>query len=136
MANKKMTVVEKFTAIQAMLRGETVENFSAEQAQEFLAERIAQTQRKNAGGDGEKKLTKTQLENEGTKGVILEVLSHAHEAMSITDMQKSNTDLGALSNQKITALVSQLVTAKAVVRTEEKGKAHFALPSTEDVAED
>ena len=132
MANKKMTVVEKFTAIQAMLNGETVENFSTEQAQEFLAERIAQTQRKNAGKDGEKKLTKTQLENEDTKEIIMAVLSNAERAMSIGDMQKASTELADLSNQKLTSLVSQLVKADKVVRTEVKGKAHFALPSAEE----
>ena len=132
MANKKMTVVEKFTAIQAMLNGETVENFSIEQAQEFLAERIAQTQRKNAGKDGEKKLTKTQLENEDTKEIIVAVLSNAEKAMSIGDMQKASTELADLSNQKLTSLVSQLVKADKVVRTEVKGKAHFALPSIEE----
>ena len=131
MANKKMTVIEKFTAIQSMLNGETVENFSIEQAVAFLGERIAQTAKKNAGGDGEKKLTKTQLENKDTKQVIMAVLSPADSAMTIVDMQKANETLGGLSNQKISALLSQLVRNHEVERTEIKGKAHFALPTEE-----
>ena len=131
MANKKMTMTAQYEAIKALLNGETVENYSVEKAVEFIDGRIAQVAKKNAPG-GERKLTKTQLENEGTKGVILEVLSNVTEPVTIADMQKLSTALGALSNQKITALVSQLVKADAIVRTEEKGKAYFALPSAEE----
>jgi hypothetical protein len=130
MANKKMTMTAQYEAIKALLNGETVENYSVEQAVEFIDGRIAQVAKKNAPG-GERKLTKTQLENEGTKGVILEVLSNTTDPVTIADMQKLSTVLGALSNQKITALVSQLVKANAIVRTEEKGKAYFALPTEE-----
>lgn len=130
MASKKMTMTAQYEAIKALLNGETVENYSVEQAVEFIDGRIAQVAKKNAPG-GERKLTKTQLENEGTKGVILEVLSNTTNPVTIADMQKLSTALGALSNQKITALVSQLVKANAIVRTEEKGKAYFALPTEE-----
>lgn len=130
MANKKMTMTAHYEAIKAMLNGEAVENYSVEQAVEFIDGRIAQVAKKNATG-GERKLTKTQLENEGTKGVILEVLSNVTEPVTIADMQKLSTALGALSNQKITALVSQLAKANAIERTEVKGKAHFALPSAD-----
>ena len=130
MANKKMTMTAHYEAIKAMLNGEAVENYSVEQAVEFIDGRIAQVAKKNATG-GERKLTKTQLENEGTKGVILEVLSNVTEPVTIADMQKLSTALGALSNQKITALVSQLAKANAIERTEVKGKAYFALPSAE-----
>jgi hypothetical protein len=122
---KKMNMVEKFGAIKAMLNGEQVENFSIEQAIEFIDGRIEQVEKKNAAGGGERKPTKTQLENVGVKETILSVLTS--EPMSIGDIQKAGCNLGELSNQKISALLAQLIKAHKVVRTEIKGKAHFAL---------
>ena len=123
---KKMNTVEKFTAVKAMLNGEAVENFSVAEAIEFIEGRIDQVNKKNASGNGERKPTKTQLENEGVKGTILSALSAVGKPATITDLQKSCSDLADLSNQKISALLTQLVKANAVVRSEVKGKAHFA----------
>ena len=123
MANK-MKVVDKFGAIKEMLNGNSVENFSIADALEFIDERIAITEKKNANG-GERKPTKTQLENEGVKNTILAVLST--EPMCIGDMQKASAEMAEFSNQKISALLSQLLKAGKVVRTEVKGKAFFAL---------
>ena len=124
MANK-MKVVDKFGAIKEMLNGNSVENFSVADAVAFLDERIAITEKKNANGTGERKPTKTQLENEGIKEQILVGLSA--EPMSIGDMQKNIPAVAEMSNQKISALLTQLIKAHLVVRSEVKGKAHFAL---------
>ena len=123
---KKMNMVDKFTAVKAMLNGEQVENFSVADAIEFINGRIEQVNKKNASGNGERKPTKTQLENEGVKGDILNALSAVGKPATITDLQKSCVELADLSNQKISALLTQLVKANAVIRTEVKGKAHFA----------
>ena len=130
MANKKMTMTAQYEAIKALLNGETVENYTVENAVEFIDGRIAQVAKKNATG-GERKPTKTQLENEGTKTVIVDVLSNATEPMSILTMQKASTELGELSNQKSSSLLSQLIKSQVVVRTEIKGKAHFTLATEE-----
>lgn len=126
MANK-MKVVDKFQAVQAMLNGKTVENFTVEQAIEFINERIAIAVKKNANG-GERKPTATQIANEGVKEQIVSVLSETDEPMSIGDIGK---EIGILSCQKVSALVTQLVKANLVVRTEVKGKAFFALATEE-----
>ena len=126
MANK-MKVVDKFQAVQAMLNGKTVENFTVEQAIEFINERIAIAVKKNANG-GERKPTATQIANEGVKEQIVSVLSQADEPMSIGDIGK---EIGIPSCQKVSALVTQLVKAKVVVRSEVKGKAFFALATEE-----
>ena len=120
MANK-MKVVDKFGAIKEMLNGNSVENFSVADAVAFLDERIAITEKKNANG-GERKPTKTQLENEGIKEQILSVMST--NPMTIGEIGKA---IGIDSNQKVSALVTQLLKAGKVVRTEVKGKAFFAL---------
>lgn len=123
----KMKVVDKYEAIKAMLNGEKVENFSIEDAVAFMDERIAITEKKNASGGGERKPTKTQLENEGVKATILSVLSAEGQPMTIADIQKGSAELAEFSNQKLSALLTQLVKSNQVERTEVKGKAHFAL---------
>ena len=130
MANK-LKVVDKFSAIKAMLNGEKVENFSIEQAVEFINERIAITEKKNASGNGERKPTKEQIANEGVKENIVAVLGAIGAPVTITDLQKNSAELAEFSNQKISALLTQLVKGGKVVRSEVKGKAHFALAEQE-----
>lgn len=74
----------------------------------------------------DKKPTATQVVNEGIKDDILSALSH-DVPMTITDIQKSYSVLAELSNQRISALVRQLVADGKVVRVEEKRKAYFKL---------
>ena len=133
MANKKMTVVEKFTAIGEMLNGTYEGELTKEQALSFIKERIEQTRKKNASGSGEKKLTPEQVANEGIKENILALLATATEPMSLGEMMKSIE--GIKSNQHISALVTQLKNAHKVVRVEVKGKAMFRLPTAEESAE-
>lgn len=124
MANKK-TVVQMFEEIKA-LPGLTKEQV------EFLEKRIEITKKKNANRGENAKLTKTQLENEGIKETILSALSAIGEPTTIGNLVKSNAELTGYSNQKISALLTQLLKADKVVRTEVKGKAYYALPSAED----
>ena len=124
---KKMNMVEKFGAVKALLNGEKVEGFTLQDALTFIDGRIEVVNNKNAKG-GDRKPTKTQLENEGIKAQIIEVLSAEDKPMSIGDIGK---EIDIPSNQKVSALVTQLVRAKMVVRTEVKGKAYFALAKTD-----
>lgn len=133
----KMKVVDKFGAIKAMLNGKSVENFSVADAIAFLDERIAITEKKNASGSGaDRKPTKTQLENEQVKTDILAFLAEQENPVTIGDIMKG---VGIESSQKVSALVSQMLTVRkgvpnpegSVVRTEVKGKAHFALAEQE-----
>lgn len=129
---KKMNMVDKFTAIKALLNGEKVEGFSVADALEFLDTRIEQTEKKNASGGGERKPTKTQVENEGIKEQIVQYLSTCTEPVTIGDIGKA---IGVESCQKVSALVTQMLTVRKGVaveggvidRTEVKGKAYFAL---------
>ena len=121
MANKK-TVVQMYEEILA------IPTLTAEQ-KSFIEKRIEITQKKNANRTENAKPTKVQLENEGIKTTILSVLTT--EPMPIGEIIKSNAELAGYSNQKISALLTQLLKANAIVRTEVKGKAHYALPSVE-----
>ena len=71
----------------------------------------------------EKKPTATQIANEGIKNLILEVIGNS--SLTITEMQKINGELAELSNQKISALLKQMVENGSVVREEIKRKAYF-----------
>lgn len=79
-----------------------------------------QFEKKNSA---EKKPTTTQIANEGIKSVILETLGDS--SLTITEMQKINGELAELSNQKISALLKQMIESGSVVREEIKRKAHF-----------
>ena len=77
-----------------------------------------------------KKATKTQEQNIGIKATILKVLATIGSG-TVTDIQNGNEELSALSNQKISALVRQLVESGEVVKTVDKKKSIFSLTKSE-----
>ena len=77
-----------------------------------------------------KKATKTQEQNVGIKATILKVLATIGSG-TVTDIQNGNEELSALSNQKVSALVRQLVESGEVVRTTDKKKSIFSLAESE-----
>ena len=77
-----------------------------------------------------KKATKTQEQNVGIKATILEVLATIGSG-TVTDIQNGNEGLSALSNQKVSALVRQLVESGEVVKTTDKKKSIFSLTESE-----
>ena len=77
-----------------------------------------------------KKATKTQEQNVGIKATILKVLATIGSG-TVTDIQNGNEELSALSNQKVSALVRQLVESGDVVKTTDKKKSIFSLAKSE-----
>ena len=77
-----------------------------------------------------KKATKTQEQNVGIKATILKVLATIGSG-TVTDIQNGNEELSALSNQKVSALVRQLVESGEVVKTTDKKKSIFSLAENE-----
>lgn len=87
----------------------------------------AQTQKK-AASKGARKPSKTQIANEAHKAVIVEAMkAEPNRLFTITEMVKEFPFSEELSNQRVSAIVTQLKKADVVVRTEEKGKAYFKL---------
>ena len=78
----------------------------------------------------DKKATKTQEQNVGIKATILKVLATIGSG-TVTDIQNGNEELSALSNQKVSALVRQLVESGDVVKTTDKKKSIFSLAKSE-----
>lgn len=89
----------------------------------FIEHEIELLAKKNAS---DKKPTATQVANNSIKEVILATLESG-KAYTITEMQKANADLADLSNQKISALVRQLIADNLVRKEEIKRKAYFSL---------
>ena len=77
-----------------------------------------------------KKATKTQEQNVCIKATILKVLATIGSG-TVTDIQNGNEELSALSNQKVSALVRQLVESGDVVKTTDKKKSIFSLAKSE-----
>lgn len=111
--------MEKITNVKALSIVLDTCELSAE-VRAKLEKMKSQFEKKNSA---EKKPTATQIANEGIKSVILEVLGDS--SLTITEMQKINGELAELSNQKISALLKQMVESGSVVREEIKRKAHF-----------
>ena len=90
----------------------------------FINHELELLAKKNSG---EKKPTATQIANDGIKETILAVLESVGRGMTISEMQKANSELGELSTSKVSALVRQLKEDNVVERYEDKRKAYFKL---------
>lgn len=114
MANK-ITKKEMFTMIKAQVKD------NAEMVA-FIDHEIELLEKKASN----KKATKTQEANVGIKSTILAVLEGG-KSMTVTEMQGASAELGELSNQKVSALVRQLVESGEVVKTIDKKVSRFSL---------
>ena len=75
----------------------------------------------------ERKPTATQTANEGYKTCIVEFLQSADAPQTVTDILKGVPAFDGFSNQKVSALMTQLVNAGAVVKTTDKRRSYFAI---------
>ena len=88
---------------------------------EFAKGRIAVLDKKAEN----KKPTKTQEENVAIKNEIASVLTN--EGATVTEIQSKSEMLGGLSNQRVSALLRQMIADGVVVKTVDKKKSYFAL---------
>ena len=72
------------------------------------------------------KPTKTQVENETIKNTIFNTLQTTGKPMTVTQLLASE-ELNGLSNQKVSALLTQLRDVNKVVRTVEKKVAYYSI---------
>ncbi len=114
---KKMTKREMFAQLMA--------NYNlTEEERAFIEHEIELLEKKKSG---ERKPTKTQIENMGLKEVILEVLANAENPLTISELIKADERLAEYSTQKMAPLMTALVKEFKVVRIEEKRKAYFKI---------
>lgn len=114
MTNTKMTKRDHFNSILS---------YVADVDRDFILHELELLDRKNTA---ERKPTAVQVANEGIKTAILDGMT-PNTLYTVTDIQKGVPECGELSNQRVSALLRQLVESGAVVRTEDKRKAYFSL---------
>ena len=95
-----------------------------EEEREFIAHEIELLSKKSSG---ERKPTKTQIENEGLKAIVLEVLECAESPLTVSDIIKAHEQLCGLSTQKVTPLVSALEREGKIVKTVEKRRNYYSI---------
>lgn len=122
--NKKLTNVIALEMVLAM---------KEVQANQELVTKLelmkAQFEKKNKSGvraDGTKILTAEQKKNEIIKEQLIEVLARCEEPQQIKDLMRME-EFSEYSNQKLSALLKQLVTAEKVERVEDKKIAKFKI---------
>ena len=124
MAEKKITKRDMFNEIIKMMNGEQM-SVSSQAVIDFANHEIELLNKKSSSSSG--KQTKTQLENESYKEIILETLKTADKPITISELMRRNETIAELSNQRVSAMLSQLRKAEKIVRTYEKKKAYFSI---------
>ena len=114
MENKKMTKKDYFGVLLEMVSGN-------EELTNFITHEIELLEKKSSKSGQ----TKTQKENETIKEKIVETLRELGRYATITDIQEANAELGTYSNQKISALLKQLVDTQVIEKMIDKKKAYF-----------
>ena len=113
---KKLTKKEKFE----MVKGYIQDN---EMLIEFIDHEIELLNKKSSASGQ----TKTQKENEVIKEKIVLALTEINRPVSITELQSINEEMSLYSNQKLSALLKQMVDAGTVKKNIDKKKSYFEL---------
>ena len=121
MAEKKITKRESFAEIREILA-----ELGKDRLVGVMEHELELLAKKNASGSS--KPTAVQIANEGIKAEILECMAkEPNRLFTISEMQKVFPCCAELSNQRVSALVRQLIADGKVERLEEKRKAVFRI---------
>ena len=117
---KKLTKRDRF---EALLKLAEVQSDPA--MVEFINHEIDLLARKNAG---DKKPTANQIANDGYKDIIFaEMTANPDKLYTVTELIKTVDGLGDLSNQRVSALLRQMIEANGVEKIVDKRKSYFRL---------
>lgn len=122
MAEKRTTKKEYFRMVIDILKEHDREDLI-----QVMEHEIALIEKKSSNA----KLTKTQEANQNIKTLIIQELVRLGEPVTITDLLKNSVELyeaTAGSNQKVSALMTQLKTSGQVIRGQVGKKAVFSVP--------
>lgn len=114
MENKKLTKKEKFAMIKEYIQDN-------EMLMEFIDNEIDLLNKKASSSAK----TQTQKENENIKEEILKELSKLDRPVTITELQENSAPMKKYSNQKISALLRQLLNENRAEKIQDKKKAYF-----------
>lgn len=126
MAEKKMTKKDMFGAIIAVIEG--TDYAHKDEAIKFLAHEIELLDHKSANSG----MTKRQKENVEVNKLIKDALFEVAKPITITDLIAASPSLKPYTPQRISALLKIMKDNGEVIRTEDKKKAYFSLPVTDD----
>lgn len=112
---KKLTKIEMFTLILKELSDPTQIAFIEHEIELLENKKMVS-----------RKLTQTQKDNEILKLDIVKFLQTSGKSFTITELQKNVSSIENLSNQRVSALLTQLVNSGTVSKTYEKRKAYFS----------
>ena len=117
---KKLTKRDRFEALLKMSEVQANSDMVA-----FIEHEIELLAKKNAG---DKKPTAKQMENDTVKQVILdEMTANPDKLYTVTDLIKGVSDLTDYSNQRVSALLRQMIEANGVEKIVDKRKSYFRL---------
>lgn len=117
---KKLTKRDRFEALLKMSEVQANPDMVT-----FIEHEIELLAKKNAG---DKKPTAKQMENDAVKQVILdEMTANPDKLYTVTDLIKGVPELAEYSNQRVSALLRQMIDAGTVVKTVDKRKSYFSL---------
>lgn len=117
---KKLTKRDRFEALLKMSEVQANPDMVT-----FIEHEIELLAKKNAG---DKKPTAKQMENDTVKQVILdEMTANPDKLYTVTDLIKGVPELADYSNQRVSALLRQMIEGNTVVKTVDKRKSYFSL---------
>lgn len=122
--NKKLTNVVALEMVLAMEEVQANQELVAKL--ELMKSQFEKKNKSSVRADGTKILTAEQKKNEIIKEQLIEVLARCEEPQQIKDLMRME-EFSGYSNQKLSALLKQLVTAEKVERVEEKKVAKFKI---------
>lgn len=118
--NENDVVIPK-TAIQG--EGELQNDITSQDVINFVNHEIELLDRKHS----KTSQTKTQKENELIKESIIKALTEIDRPVTITELQNESAEMANYSNQKLSALLKQLVQSGIVTKTIDKKKSYFSV---------
>lgn len=118
--NENDVVIPK-TAIQG--EGDLQNDITSQDVINFVNHEIELLDRKHS----KTSQTKTQKENELIKESIVKVLTEIDRPVTITELQNESAEMEVYSNQKLSALLKQLVQSGIVTKTIDKKKSYFSV---------
>lgn len=121
---KRITKAQKFEDVIRLLSGEPTQFINTEDAVAFIKSEMALLAKKNAS---DRKPTATQEANVKYRNLIIEFLSMQDSGKTCTEIAKGVDELSEFNNQKIAALMRQLVEAGKVTKATVKGKSIFSV---------
>ena len=119
-STKKLTKRDRFEALLKLSEVQANPDMVA-----FIEHEIELLAKKNAG---DKKPTANQIANDGYKDIIFAELSaNPDKLYTVTDLIKNVDGLGDLTNQRVSALLRQMIEANGVEKIMDKRKSYFRL---------